>query len=94
MLGFVDMQHCDFYPLKLADIKKVLHNRTMIQTHNCVEIGRRGMIWGFGKAQFSLLEIHVLWSCQGMFWHRLYTRPDVIGRHLQRLLKKRSWKLL
>lgn len=66
MLGFVDMQHCDFYHLKLADIKKVLHNHTMIQTHNCVEIRRR-MIWGFGKAQFSLFEFMYCGAARGCF---------------------------
>lgn len=38
-----------FYPLKLADVKKALHNHTMKQT-NCMEIGRRRTIWGLGKA--------------------------------------------
>lgn len=65
MLGFVDMQHCDFYPLKLADIKKVLHNHTMIQTHNGVDIGRRRMIWGCGKAQFCLLEFMYCGATRG-----------------------------
>lgn len=45
-----------FYPLKLAGVKKVLHNHPVIKTHNCVGIGRIRMIWGFGKAQLSPIE--------------------------------------
>ena len=54
-----------FYPLKLADVKKVLHNHTKIQTHNCVEIGRRRVIWGFGKAQLSLVEFVYYGAARG-----------------------------
>lgn len=42
--GGGEMGHCDFYPQKLADVKKFLRNQTMEETQ-AARSRRRTMIW-------------------------------------------------